>query len=98
MGLVAGEAGKFSVALAEASALAQIQGLMAHVPGIIPVNRPRAGGGRPMAFPAKLVDSSCRHSLRIPNQLPIAAPYMLTSRAMTRFAVNARLQRTNYRS
>ena len=83
---VAGEAGELSPTLQETRALAEINRLVAHVPGEVPIDPGRIGGGRPVTAPAELIEPDCGEATGIDDRCFTAARYMRRARAMAGFA------------
>ena len=89
MRFVAGEAAERAAALAKANALAQVDGLVAHVPGVIPVDGHSLRRGRPVTLPAEFIQLRRRQRARIPDVLPRRILRMVRSGPVARFAAHA---------
>src|SRR5262249_12816197 len=76
---MAREAGEGALALAEAGAFAQVDGLVAHVPGVVPIDSGPRGRGRTVAPAAKFVEVRSGHSLWIADRMQLGRPRVLRS-------------------
>src|SRR2546423_9195540 len=89
VGRMAREAGKRAIAFGEARAPAQIQRLMACVPGVRPIGIFAGRGRLAMAGAAELVQFGGRKALRVANWR--ARSGMLRARPMARLTLHSQL-------
>lgn len=94
---VASGTGELSLRRNETTALRKIHGLMAHVPGIVPIRRRARRGRHPVAGAALFIHLASAHAAEIPDVALRWRGGVLRAWSMTRLAANAcfkRLDRT----
>src|SRR4051794_2306074 len=94
--IVAGEAGERSAALSGAGALGQIDRLMAHVPGVAPIDGHAFRGRRAMTLAAQFVYLRRGQRGWIPDVIPLRIARMSGAAAMARFTADALLRDGNF--
>src|SRR5579859_3166068 len=90
MGIVAREARQSAAALSKTRALAQVDGLVPHIPGIVPVDGHTLGSGRPVTLAAEVVQLRRRKVRRISDVRSRRFSGVRGSRAVTSLAAYPR--------
>ena len=93
--VVTSQTGKHPTAVAEAGALRQVNGLVADVPGIIPIDSDSVRSGRTMTPAAEFVELRRGKARWIPHMVPLRILRVSGAGPVAGLAVHTRFRQSN---